>query len=340
MEIIVHIGMPKTGTTALQRTLGHNRHLLQENGILYPEGVLYKDEHKELVAALRSPKTLSRSLRQHYSDNLDRRNVDYEKFLGSVKATINEHDVRTVIFSAEGLFNTRIPEKLQKFEQDLRQIGDHIHVVVYIRNPAGHYLSHAQQVLKGSHILPRFKNRQYRNKISRFMGMADALTVAAFERDQLKGGDITQDFMGRVFPNLPNLQNIIAPQIANETMSAEAMDILQQHRLQRFSDQPNIFMEETDRLRNVLTQLDRNLPGYTRPRLLPDVRELVVALNPDLLWLHQKFGLAFKGINPQTTPKMPADIYQPETVADICKVNAARRKTLAKILENTLKNKD
>ncbi|MEM6500339.1 MAG: hypothetical protein AAF685_00710 [Cyanobacteria bacterium P01_C01_bin.89] len=336
MEIIVHIGMPKTGTTALQRTLGHNRHLLQENGILYPEGVLYQDEHKELVAALRSPKTLSRSLRQHYSDNLDRRKIDYKKLLGSVRETVNERDLKTVIFSAEGLFNTRLPEKLQKFEQDLRQIGDHIHVVVYIRNPAGHYLSHAQQVLKGSHILPQFKNRQYRNKISRFMSMADTLTVAAFERGQLKDGDITKDFMGRVFPSLPNLQDIIAPQVANETISAEAMDILQQHRLQRFGDQPNIFKAETDRLRHVLTQLDRNLPGYTRPQLLSEVRETIVALNPDLLWLHQEFGLTFQGINPQTTPEVPVEIHSPETVADICEINAARRQALAKVLENTL----
>ena len=100
------------------------------------------------------------------------------------------------------------------------------------------------------------------------MSMTDTLTVAAFERGQLKDGDITKDFMGRVFPSLPNLQDIIAPQVANETISAEAMDILQQHRLQRFGDQPNIFTTETDRLRHVLTQLDRNLPGYTRPQLL------------------------------------------------------------------------
>ncbi|MEM9770727.1 MAG: hypothetical protein AAF889_03855, partial [Cyanobacteria bacterium P01_D01_bin.73] len=70
MEIIVHIGMPKTGTTALQKSLAHSRELLKDNGILYPEGFLYEDEHRELVGGLRSRKNLPRLLRREYGDDI------------------------------------------------------------------------------------------------------------------------------------------------------------------------------------------------------------------------------------------------------------------------------
>ncbi|MGD1852109.1 MAG: hypothetical protein ACFCBU_16490 [Cyanophyceae cyanobacterium] len=336
MEVIVHIGMPKTGTTALQRTLAYNRDQLRDSGILYPEGFIYKDDHKELVGALRPVKALSRSLLKEYGDDLNRRNTDYDRLLGSIQASAEQLSLRAVVLSAEGLFNTRQPDKLQKYERDHRKIGARINLVVYIRDPAGHYLSHAQQVLKASHILPRFKNRQYRNKISRFVTIADRLTVAPFERDQLRGGDITKDFMGRIFPNLPHLQKIIAPQMANETMSAEAMEILQEHRLEKFRDQPNIFTEETDHLRHTLTHLDRNFSGYTRPRLLSSARETVIALNTDLLWLYEHFGISFKGITPQGVSTGPTEVRQPETVADICQIAASRREALTLALKEAL----
>ena len=53
-RIWIHVGWPKTGTTAIQRYLAANSESLKRMGVLYPESGRYgiTDAHHELASAL------------------------------------------------------------------------------------------------------------------------------------------------------------------------------------------------------------------------------------------------------------------------------------------------
>lgn len=81
-RLILHVGLPKTGTSALQRWCRTNRPLLQANGISYPDAFpVGGDKHQFLVTDLRCNDPLR-----------------LEKILVETKAS-------TVLISAEGLAN-------------------------------------------------------------------------------------------------------------------------------------------------------------------------------------------------------------------------------------------
>jgi hypothetical protein len=50
-RLVLHIGMPKTGTTAFQAFIAGNQEQLAANGLRYPKGVLRGPNHAELAAA-------------------------------------------------------------------------------------------------------------------------------------------------------------------------------------------------------------------------------------------------------------------------------------------------
>jgi len=52
MNLYIHIGAPKTGTTSLQHYLRRNQDNLARQGVLYPSGGRDKSAHKPIGAAV------------------------------------------------------------------------------------------------------------------------------------------------------------------------------------------------------------------------------------------------------------------------------------------------
>lgn len=60
-QVILHVGLPKTGSTALQKLLFANRNRLEESGVLYDRNVLSENnpKHQWLALGLRDPGNLA-----------------------------------------------------------------------------------------------------------------------------------------------------------------------------------------------------------------------------------------------------------------------------------------
>ena len=94
-QLIVHAGLPKTGTTYLQQCLAHNAGWLRALGVSYPElGREFLDGHHNVARALSSPRDGSALLRQLLAaDGCERVVMSSEEFsrLGRAQVTaLNE----------------------------------------------------------------------------------------------------------------------------------------------------------------------------------------------------------------------------------------------------------
>jgi len=126
-DVILHIGAPKTGSSAIQNFLLKNRDVLLKKGIYYPRHALDKNGisggHSLLAIAL-----------------MEKRDEDAEKmFIDWYLHAQNLH--KTLLISSESFFN--IPELMQSILSDKK-----ILVISYYRSPIEYIVSVHNQLIK------------------------------------------------------------------------------------------------------------------------------------------------------------------------------------------------
>jgi len=133
-QLYLHIGYPKTGTTAIQEFMRLNREILLKQKILYPETGIKKNSHHQIPWVFtddcRANVNLSRSeitsgLKKEYHDN---------------------PSVEKVVISSEGfIFAVKPEDALEMFRDDF----DDIKLIIYMRQPFRWIQSDYNQGVKG-----------------------------------------------------------------------------------------------------------------------------------------------------------------------------------------------
>ena len=106
---IIHIGMPRTGSTSFQHMLAHSRDTLRDAGIVYPD------------LTPRSASAAPHISHQHFGETLDGRRPRREQaeLLGSLSDTLAHTDCDVVVVSYEDFFQQqarfRVPKLLKTF---------------------------------------------------------------------------------------------------------------------------------------------------------------------------------------------------------------------------------
>lgn len=126
--VLVHVGMFKTGTTALQNRLARARPQLAERQVTYPGT---REAHHVPAQALRGLRGVN---------GAERSPALWDALAEEVRATPGR-----VVVSSE--YIAQSDDQLRaKLVADLG--GDRVHIVIGVRNPASHVLSSWQQILK------------------------------------------------------------------------------------------------------------------------------------------------------------------------------------------------
>ena len=328
MKIILHIGMPKAGSTALQAALVAARRPLRKAGVLYPKGAF---NHNFLVAGVAPPDRLGRVFAQQYRGDADRIRVDFAAFWQGIVAAIDRRRPEVVVLSAETMFGglwSGGPEPLRRL---VAPLDARLEIVCYVRRPSDYYLSMAQQQLKASSTLPAAGPVGYRRPLEAARAVADAVHVVAYDRAQFPGGDIVADFATRFLPEArAGLRAVPDPKV-KPSMSAEAMDIVQAFRRERHAGEDDRFTRGTGLLMRRLAEREAELGGQRRPQLLPALRARIDQSSADLIFLRDAFGIVFEGIDYGAIAT--AEGLRPDSVGDICSVDAERRALLAAAVE-------
>jgi hypothetical protein len=175
-KLYVHIGMAKTGTSAIQSFLHTNRDELIKQGVLYPLSGQFPDHsHHELAFAF-SP--------DGYRDDPDR---DLEEILNSLSKEIEGSDCSTVILSSECFpliaEDVRFIDFFEEYE---------VRVVAFLRDPGDYIESWYRQWVKDPAV--RFSD-DFDTFFERFKGsLGLRAKVNSWEALTGKGGVVVRDF--------------------------------------------------------------------------------------------------------------------------------------------------
>ncbi|HZZ80281.1 MAG TPA: hypothetical protein VFE62_17345, partial [Gemmataceae bacterium] len=205
MELYLHIGTEKTGTSSVQNFLAANRARLAHMGILYPETPGAKN-HTGLAAAAQDV-TDTGPLRKTLG--LQNRN-DVEayraKLIEGLKEEYRGGAFKTVIMSNEHCSSRLLrDEEVQWLKDILAPHFEKIRIVVYLRRQDDYLLSIYSTAVKSGSVRPlevpplrsaaaRYDYWPFLSRWARVFGR-DAIVCRKFERATLKNGDVIDDLL-------------------------------------------------------------------------------------------------------------------------------------------------
>lgn len=230
-EVVLHIGMGKTGTSVIQRFLADHRDALLAGGVLYPRAT-GPVRHAHLGHSAKSDEHLLRSLvwqRGGHSDPAAYREHHRTRLAEEIAATRPER----LLFSDEGLYSFG-PYAIGNVRSLLAPYAAARTVVVYLRPPAEHLVSRYQQSVKvgATDRLVDFAQGDHRATYDYAHRLAQweqtlapvRLLVRPFQVSRFAGGSLLQDFVTTVDLPVPPASDGAGRR--NESLDAESVEVL------------------------------------------------------------------------------------------------------------------
>ncbi|MGZ9812184.1 hypothetical protein ACXN5S_17110 [Pseudoroseicyclus sp. H15] len=241
-QAIVHIGMPKTGTTSIQNWLTNNTEALAQSGLHYGrvplKGLPY--HHSQIEYAICSAAEIDRlfpdgHVRSVYKIGDLAAQADFAKrFSQGLDHWLDKTGATKVVISSEHIgastHNTKQAEGLDRW---LRRHFDEVSYVVYFRRQEDWILSLYSQTLRFGNcqtmdeFITERKAKNYNDIVNiweKAVGK-ERLTVRLMERDVMKNGDLYEDF-AEIIGTDPS--KFTLPERLNEAFSVEAAELLRQ----------------------------------------------------------------------------------------------------------------
>lgn len=182
-KLVLHLGLHKTGTSAIQRALHKNRELLRTNGIYYPDTGSFEAHH-----------AVASRLKQSCSDTDTDAVADIERTFGYWRKT----DCSEVIVSSEIFSECGYVGSLRV----LRNLYSDIEIVFYVRrqdllleSAYGQLIKQNGEVKDIDSSSPYFLD--FHSHIMKFVSAIepDKVSIRKYEKGQMFGGDAAKDFL-------------------------------------------------------------------------------------------------------------------------------------------------
>ena len=221
-RILLHVGAPKTGTTAIQVYLSKHEDVLRDLGVNYTRTQRPHIAHNALPSLFRKNKGAA--------------------YIDALRAEIEDSTAQLHVISSELLF------RLPMARITCKQLADHLpddlraktRVVCYLRRHDRFIEALYKQFVKNGKIDPDplgFVSRKMQElnfvKVLQTYGQVfgpENVIARPFERRAFPGGDVVRDFVGLLgVPELEALDTAPPDQI-NRTLSLEISEILGQVR--------------------------------------------------------------------------------------------------------------
>jgi hypothetical protein len=233
LDLVLHIGSGKTGTSSIQEFLHRNRERLGDLGLLYPR-VPGLRRHVRLGLFIRSDEDLEMQAswqRQKQSTGEEFR----EDFRRDFLEEIERSGTSRVLLSDEALYGAPV-DALRRLRTFIAPIARASRVVVYLRRQDDHLSSRYQQVVKIGEVR-RFAERteqmdfgatyDYHTRLNTWRRLVEPteFVIRRFERGAFTDGSLYQDFLDAagVDVRASELEQVGS---RNESLDAEAVEFL------------------------------------------------------------------------------------------------------------------
>jgi len=179
MNLTVHIGTTKTGTSSIQAFLHHNRNALRKSGIFVPTGLGHMIHFHTAIAALpfgKSPdlaKLIPLSDAQQHAEFRTQTKNRFHAQVGQVA------DCREVIITAEQLHSRLTQTNDVRTFRDLFCGGfNNVRIIVYIRPQLDQIISLYSTMLRGgyAHSLKSFIDARLKPSFRSYFDLKDVIT--------------------------------------------------------------------------------------------------------------------------------------------------------------------
>lgn len=307
---VLHIGVAKTGSTAIQVSLEAAADQLAMAGVLYPSQA---QNHKFLVSLFRrDPERLDfHRVKRKSPEKVARFNA---RARATLAAEIDRTRPTTLLLSSEHCaLLTR--DELGSLRVYLESLAEQVHVYAYVRHPGYQISSMMQERIKGGTRRiddlrtdpPYVKYQRVLNRFTAAFG-SDAMHVRAFPGDPPARRDVVQDFLEWI--GLWDDDNPVASVRANESLSWPAVLI---------ADAMSSFAPKSSTSRAGHKYLNQ----ITGPRLVVDpasMQAVLAVAQPELDYLEREWGLILPGPEDISDPVDPPEMFGPDTIRAIAKV--------------------
>jgi hypothetical protein len=241
VDVVLHAGMGKTGTSSIQSFLRANRDYLASSGILYPTSP-GRARHFRLGLSVKSPRELERSpawSRRDASDPMRFR----RRFRRRLESEIRAAGLPRVLLSDEAVFGSSEPG-LRLLGEWMSGISRSLVVVVYLRRQDDHLVSRYQQQVKvgATQRLVAWSRKDmtglydYYARLSRHrrLLMPTELRVRPFDRDGFVGGSLLQDFLDTagVEARAADMKQVSDVNVSLDAETVEFLRLLNLHRVE------------------------------------------------------------------------------------------------------------
>lgn len=234
VDLYLHIGTEKTGTTSVQKFFRTNRELLRRKGILYPTAPGNENHTGLTVAAQKlsrqGPLRKIRGVR-----SVDEAEAFRSNLMKEIAAEFSVGFYDTVIMSGEHCSSRLLDDsELQWLKDAFSPFFKSIKIIVYIRRQDDYLLStYSTSVKSGAtrQLAPpperliqfRYNHLELLTRWSRIFGRENII-CRKYEKSALKDGDIVEDFLSTI--GIGAAAEFERPKDVNESLDAETLEFL------------------------------------------------------------------------------------------------------------------
>ncbi len=232
MDLVIHAGTGKAGSTSIQFCCRDSRDRLAELGVLYPMSP-GRARHEALSLAVKSDAELAITPTWHRRGRPEPQRLR-RTFRRRLRREIEESGLDRVVLSDEELFGLS-RESLERLGRISRAIADRRRMVVYLRRQDDHLVSRYQQGVKIGWVvrLSDWAREDFsglydydaRLRMHEQVVAPDEIVVRRFEPDHFVGGSLFADFLEAAEIPSNQFRGQAAPQ-RNQSLDAESIEFL------------------------------------------------------------------------------------------------------------------
>jgi hypothetical protein len=319
VDIILHIGAPKTGSTAIQQAFWTRRRALAGAGILYPTPPLGRNNHSILTVGLVTRANLARHMRFGHPDAelwLNRK-----LFMARLRSELARTRPAVLFLSAEDIFATADVAAPLVLLDELQTLGPaRLRVAVFVRKPSGWFASAQAQYVRAAGRFAAYPLPIFAGRLEAWIAAAGDAQVDILATDTGPGprpGSL-ETLLGH-YPALGPARAVLAgaDQPTNPTLSAESVAVMMAFRRHFFPRSDGELRRSCGPLAKALLRIDRDL-GLGPARCHPGLARLIDAGSGDLHWLRDRRGIVYQGHDYDAPPPDLAALDPPAMAPSDC----------------------